>query len=194
VTVFISAAFASEAEPLSIKKCKSCHGEDFEKKAFGKATVLKGQKVDALETSLFLYQNGKQNKTGFGVAMTGQVKGFSAEEIKTIAKYIAQYKAPTNQEQSLFSEKTHTHNTLLSLSECWVCHGKNFEKSALNKSDIVKGQSANAIEASLNGYKAGTLGKDGTGKAGLGLLMQRQVKNYSAEEIKSIATYISNIK
>jgi hypothetical protein len=38
-----------------------------------------------------------------------------------------------------------------------------FEKVALGKSAVVKGQSAAAIEKSLKEYKAGTLNKNGMG-------------------------------
>lgn len=74
-------------------------------------------------------------------------------------------------------------------AKCAACHGASFEKVALGKSAIVKGQSASAIEASLNGYKAGTLNK-----AGMGALMKGQVASMSDADIKAIASYVAGLK
>ena len=74
-------------------------------------------------------------------------------------------------------------------AKCAACHGASFEKAALGKSGIVKGQSAAAIETSLKGYKAGTLNKNG-----MGALMKGQVASMSDADIKAIAAYIAGIK
>jgi len=74
-------------------------------------------------------------------------------------------------------------------TKCVACHGANFEKAALNKSGIVKGQKAAAIEASLKAYKAGT-----QNKAGMGNLMKGQVATMSDADIKTAAAYIAAIK
>lgn len=74
-------------------------------------------------------------------------------------------------------------------AKCAACHGASFEKAALGKSAIVKGQSASAIETSLHGYKAGTLNK-----AGMGALMKGQVASMSDADIKAVAAYIAGIK
>ena len=73
--------------------------------------------------------------------------------------------------------------------KCAGCHGANFEKSAMNKSAIVKGQSAAAIEASLKAYKAGT-----QNKAGMGAMMKGQVAAMSDADIKAVAAYAAGIK
>lgn len=72
-------------------------------------------------------------------------------------------------------------------AKCAACHGANFEKAALGKSAIVKGQSAGAIETSLKGYKAGTLNK-----AGMGALMKGQVATMSDADIKAVAAYAAS--
>jgi cytochrome c len=74
-------------------------------------------------------------------------------------------------------------------AKCAACHGPSFEKAALGKSAIVKGQSEAAIEASLKGYKAGT-----QNKAGMGALMKAQVGAYSDADIKAIASYVAGLK
>jgi len=74
-------------------------------------------------------------------------------------------------------------------AKCAACHGASFEKAALGKSNIVKGQAAAKIEASLNGYKAGTLNTHG-----MGALMKGQVATMSEADIKAVAAYIAGIK
>jgi len=74
-------------------------------------------------------------------------------------------------------------------AKCAACHGASFEKAALGKSGIVKGQSAAAVEASLKAYKAGT-----QNKAGMGALMKGQVAAMSDADIKAVATYAATGK
>ncbi len=74
-------------------------------------------------------------------------------------------------------------------TKCVACHGASFEKAALGKSGIVKGQKAAAIEASLKAYKAGT-----QNKAGMGNLMKGQVATMSDADMKTIATYVAGLK
>jgi len=57
------------------------------------------------------------------------------------------------------------------LNACVGCHGKNFEKSALGKSKIVKDMSKQDIVKALKGYKDGTYGGSMKG------VMAGQVKN-----------------
>lgn len=194
-TFFLSVnIFASEQEPLLITKCKTCHGQNFEKKAFERAAILKGQKASNIETSLLAYQAGKQNKTGMGVMMRGQVKALSATDIKMIANYIENYKEPSKNTlyppntnvQPVKQQATIRDKMLLS---CLACHGESFEKPALNKSSIVKGQSASKIQLSLLEYKAGT-----RNIAGFGALMTQETVGFSNEDIAHIAAYISEIK
>ena len=61
-----------------------------------------------------------------------------------------------------------------------------FEKAALGKSGIVKGQSEAAIEASLKAYKAGT-----QNKAGMGALMKGQVAAFSDADIGQLADFVA---
>ncbi|MFA6189243.1 MAG: c-type cytochrome [Sulfuricurvum sp.] len=74
-------------------------------------------------------------------------------------------------------------------AKCAACHGASFEKAALGKSAIVKGQSAATVEASLKAYKAGTMNK-----SGMGALMKGQVAAMSDADIKAIAAYAAGIK
>ncbi len=68
---------------------------------------------------------------------------------------------------------------------CAGCHGKDFEKSAMGKSKIVKDMSKDDIIKALKGYKDGSYG--GAMKA----VMAGQAKNLSDADIEEIATSIA---
>jgi cytochrome c553 len=68
---------------------------------------------------------------------------------------------------------------------CASCHGADASKSALNKSQVIKGWSAQKIADALSGYKNGTYG--GASKA----LMLGQVKNLSEADIKTLSEHIA---
>lgn len=72
-----------------------------------------------------------------------------------------------------------------SWAPCASCHGATAEKSALGKSQIIKGWEASKVEAALNGYKNGTYG--GVMKG----VMKGQVSRLSDEDIKDLAQQIS---
>lgn len=75
-----------------------------------------------------------------------------------------------------------------SLAACAGCHGADFSKAALGKSQVVKGWDAAKIEASLTGYKNGTYGGPMKG------VMAGQVKNLSEADIKDLSAQIAAIK
>ncbi len=75
-----------------------------------------------------------------------------------------------------------------SLAACAGCHGADFSKPALGKSQVVKGWDAAKIEASLKGYKDGTYGGPMKG------VMAGQVKNLSEADIKDLSAQIAAIK
>jgi cytochrome c len=68
--------------------------------------------------------------------------------------------------------------------KCAACHGANGEKSAMNKSKIIKDMSKADFVAALEGYKAGTYG------AGLKNLMVMQVKTLDSAQMQALADYI----
>jgi cytochrome c553 len=73
-------------------------------------------------------------------------------------------------------------------AKCVGCHGANAEKSALNKSAVIKGQDAAATAEALKAYKAGTLNK-----YGMGGLMKGQVAALSDEDIQAVSEYIAGL-
>ena len=68
---------------------------------------------------------------------------------------------------------------------CAGCHGVDGSKSALNKSQIIKGWDAKKIADALHGYKNGTYGGAMKG------LMSAQVSKLGDAEIEALSTYIS---
>ena len=64
---------------------------------------------------------------------------------------------------------------------CTGCHGKDFEKSAMGKSKVVKDMTAADIETALTGYKDGSYG--GTMKG----VMKGQANKMSEDDIKAFA-------
>ena len=74
-------------------------------------------------------------------------------------------------------------------AKCKSCHGADGKTKALGKSEIIAGQNADDLVKKLTEYKAGT-----RNVAGMGTLMKGQVASMSDEDIKALATYISNLK
>ncbi len=76
----------------------------------------------------------------------------------------------------------------IDLTTCIGCHGKHFEKSAMNTSRIVKDLKPNEIRKALKGYKEGSHGgamKD---------TMNRQISKFTDKEIEKIITIITTNK
>ena len=74
------------------------------------------------------------------------------------------------------------------LASCATCHGANFEKAALGKSQIIKGWDAAKIEAALHGYKDGSYGGPMKG------VMKGQVAKLDDAAIADLAKQIAAIK
>jgi cytochrome c553 len=71
---------------------------------------------------------------------------------------------------------------------CAGCHGANAEKSALGKSQIIKGWDKEKIVGALKGYKTGTYGGAMKG------VMKGQVARLDDTKIDAVSTYISSLK
>ena len=72
--------------------------------------------------------------------------------------------------------------------KCGGCHGKNGEKHALGKSDIIAGQNKDVTISQLKDYRGGRLNKHG-----MGALMKGQVASFSNTDIKNVARYIETL-
>ena len=72
-------------------------------------------------------------------------------------------------------------------AKCISCHGPFAEKSALSRSQIIRGWNQEKIINALNGYKDDSYGGE------MKQIMKSQIGSYSQEEIKRVAEYISNL-
>jgi len=88
-----------------------------------------------------------------------------------------------------------TYNTALMANgealykNCLGCHGKNGKTKALHLSKSIAGQPSATTIKQLTAYKKGQLNK-----YGLGHIMKIQVATLSKGDIKSLASYIENLK
>jgi len=73
--------------------------------------------------------------------------------------------------------------------KCAPCHGSKAETTLENKFEAISSWSAARIEEALKGYKNGTR-KD----KGMGALMRGKVANLSEADIRTLSSYISNLK
>lgn len=85
---------------------------------------------------------------------------------------------------TIFAAATAASLSAASLAACAGCHGADFSKAALGKSQVVKGWDAAKIEASLKGYKDGAMKGTMTG----------QVKALSDADIADLAKQIAAMK
>jgi len=74
------------------------------------------------------------------------------------------------------------------LTTCVGCHGKHFEKPAMNISRIVKDLKEEEIRKALNGYKDGSKG------GSMQEVMSRQISKFSQDEIEQVIKIISTGK
>ncbi|HRH17528.1 MAG TPA: c-type cytochrome [Aquabacterium sp.] len=80
---------AEVAALLQRGNCAACHGENMNKPVDASYPKLAGQHGDYLLVALKSYQNDKSASIGrTNAIMAGQVKGFTAKELKLLAYYI----------------------------------------------------------------------------------------------------------
>ena len=80
--------FASSTQSM-VQKCIACHGSDFSKAPLGKTNhIVKGKTSEDLYESLISFRTPKEGDSG-EILMQGQIKNFTDEQLKEIAKYIS---------------------------------------------------------------------------------------------------------
>ncbi|MCF6172328.1 MAG: c-type cytochrome [Campylobacteraceae bacterium] len=82
----INAMAASDGATL-FKNCAGCHGANAQKKALGRSQVINEWKSDKIVSALSGYKKGTYGGAMKGI-MKSQASKLSAEQIKTLAKYI----------------------------------------------------------------------------------------------------------
>ena len=172
----------SASAEVNTAACAGCHGKDFEKSAMGKSKIVKDMTKADIETALKGYKDGSYGGAMKGI-MKGQVAKFDDAAIAEIATSIAggdEKKAEDSNATKTEAPAT-TPAKEVNTAACAGCHGKDFEKSAMGKSKIVKDMAKADIETALKGYKDGSYG--GAMKA----IMKGQVAKLSDEDMKAIA-------
>ena len=81
-----SSLFASNGAAL-YKKCAGCHGVHGEKRALGKSDIIQGLSQRKIENELFEFRDEKVDSDEMIMKM--QVKNFTNDQIKAVAKYIS---------------------------------------------------------------------------------------------------------
>ncbi|MBD3830654.1 MAG: c-type cytochrome [Arcobacter sp.] len=74
-------------------------------------------------------------------------------------------------------------------SRCSSCHGSHGEKSALERSKAIGGQSATLTIKQVQAYKGGSLNQ-----YGMGAIMKNMVKSLNDNEIVEVANFVSKLK
>ncbi len=179
------------ASAANTAACAGCHGKNFEKSALGQSKIVKDMSKDDIVKALKGYKDGSYGHSPMKGTMAAQAKNLSDADIEEIATSIAggDKKAEdantTKAEDSNATkaeEKKAAPAKEVNTTACAGCHGKDFEKSALGQSKIVKDMSKADIEKALKGYKDGSYGH-----SPMKATMAGQAKKLSDEDIKAIA-------
>ena len=187
ITIATLGLLTMGASAVDTAACAACHGKDFEKKAMNVSKIVKDMAAADIEKALTGYKDGSYGGAMKGV-MKGQVTKFSADDIKAIAASIAggdkkEDANATKKDANATKEATAPAKDV-DTSKCVACHGKDFEKKAMNVSKVVKDMAAVDIEKALAGYKDGSYGGAMKG------VMKGQVATLSEDDIKAIAAKV----
>ena len=129
-----------------------------------------------------------------------KVEEVKKEEIKTVANPEKKEESTQNTQANAVEANNNTAQTEQNVVQepqgpsgeelfkaCASCHGQKAEKEALGKSQVIKGWDKQKIVDAINGYKAGTYGRE------MKNIMKGQVSNKTDVEIDALATFISNL-
>ena len=172
--------------------CAGCHGKNFEKSAMGQSKIVKDMSKDDIIKALKGYKDGSYGHSPMKGVMAGQAKKLSDADIEEIATSIAGGDKKAEDANATKAEDSNATKTEekkevapakeVNTTACAGCHGKNFEKSAMGQSKIVKDMSKDDIIKALKGYKDGSYGH-----SPMKGVMAGQAKKLSDEDIKAIA-------
>ncbi len=166
--------------------CAGCHGKNFEKSAMGQSKIVKDMSKADIEKALKGYKDGSYGHSAMKAVMAGQAKKLSDADIENIATSIAGGDKKAEDANATKAEDANATKATpakeVNTTACAGCHGKNFEKSAMGQSKIVKDLSKADIEKALKGYKDGSYGH-----SAMKAVMAGQAKKLSDEDIKAIA-------
>ncbi|MDO9304231.1 MAG: c-type cytochrome [Sulfuricurvum sp.] len=119
------------------------------------------------------------------VSQTAEIPAEISEKNTTIPAPVSEIK-PTL-ETVRVSTSSEVDGRALFSQKCAACHGNKAEKAALGKSQIIAHFTEQQIKDALQGYQAGSYGKEMKG------LMQGQVKMFTPEQINALAKHIPTL-
>ena len=185
-------SISASASAANTTVCAGCHGKNFEKSAMGQSKIVKDMSKDDIIKALKGYKDGSYGHSPMKGVMAGQAKKLSDADIEEIATSIAGGDKKAEDANATKAEDSNATKTEekkevapakeVNTTACAGCHGKNFEKSAMGQSKIVKDLSKADIEKALKGYKDGSYGH-----SAMKAVMAGQAKKLSDEDIKAIA-------
>ncbi len=141
----------------------------------------------ALSLVAFMVGCGSENKQHQETQTKGvaQEKTVLQQPVET-AKKVQEVKEKVSEKTKKVEQKVAEVSPKELYKKCAGCHGPHGERSALGKSNILKGWKKAKIVEALNGYKKGTRNIHG-----MGGVMKGQVGSLSEKEIESLGEYIS---
>lgn len=167
VFLFLGCSDDTQTQEKSVKEQKVTKTEEV------KQEVVQEKEIAKVETKA---EPKKEVKTEAKKEVKQEIKTEVKKEVAAIKKEVAEAKtevvAVKKDPAALYKS-------------CVSCHGADASKSALNKSEIIKGWSAQKIADALQGYKDGTYG--GAAKA----LMKGQVAKLDKEDIEILSKHIA---
>ncbi|WP_457745962.1 hypothetical protein [Sulfurimonas sp.] len=140
---------------------------------------------------LLLISDANNNQNNENIIEVSNLDGTQRKKIKSRFirspfffnnNFIVSKKAESNQQKVIVSQDKLMITS--KLKQCFACHGKDWSKSALGKSLIVKNMSEKNIAKALKGYKNGSYGGPMKG------IMKGQVARYTDKELDAIAQAI----
>lgn len=133
--------------------------------------------------------NTGNNKLPVSNAVQTKVETVQPQSVKPAepAETTAQPKQAVIKEELVVAETPTLNGGTIFARQCASCHGQNGEKSALNKSKIIKGWETKKTVMALKGYQDGTYGSSMKG------IMKAQVNGFSDVQIDVVSEYISTL-
>jgi len=87
ILLTILTTFSLMASEINLNTCKSCHGQNFEKKALGHSKIVNKMSEDQIQVALLGYKDKTYGST-LKAVMYGQIKNINKKDIPKIAKQI----------------------------------------------------------------------------------------------------------
>ena len=174
-------ALAAAAAPLAerVQACYACHGAQG-KSIQPETPSLGGQPSFFLLTQLFLFREGRR-----GGPMIELAKGWSDDELRTFADYLAaRLPPPAQPEDAPDAARLARAQALLAKEHCGVCHNPDF--SGREQMPRLAHQREDYLLKSLREFKSGK-------RIGYGQAMSQELVRMSDQDLADLAHYLAHL-